>query len=261
MGTTEVTNSQYVSFLNAVAASDPNSLYSASMGTSGGIVRSGVDGEFTYSVSASSALHPVRYVSYWDACRFANWMHNGQPLGSQGIGTTETGAYTLTPAGIAANTVSRNADWRWALPSADEWVKAAYYQPYALGGDYDNYWLYPTSTNQITTSMANYYGNGINTTTPVRTYAPIFFGLYDMGGNVWEFTEATAPSGSPGGARYVRGGSFSLFGSSMLRATFNGTPMPSSSEGDNVGIRLVQVPAPGAMGMLGIALACRRRRR
>src|SRR4051794_12842792 len=43
IATTEVTNAQYVAFLNAVAASDPNSLYDANMSftSRGGIVRSG----------------------------------------------------------------------------------------------------------------------------------------------------------------------------------------------------------------------------
>src|SRR5213595_938486 len=42
IGKTEVTNAQYVAFLNAVAKSDPYELYNTSMGTNfGGIVRSG----------------------------------------------------------------------------------------------------------------------------------------------------------------------------------------------------------------------------
>ena len=67
-------------------------------------------------------------MSFWDACRFANWLQNGQPKGMQGAGTTETGAYTLTAAGINNNTVVRNANWKWAVPSEDEWYKAAFYK-------------------------------------------------------------------------------------------------------------------------------------
>lgn len=46
IGTTPVTNAQYTSFLNAVAASDPHGLWNSSMGSSvhGGISRSGSDG-------------------------------------------------------------------------------------------------------------------------------------------------------------------------------------------------------------------------
>src|SRR3954453_19012233 len=52
IATTEVTNAQYVAFLNAVAAADPSGLYNSQMGSTsrGGITRSGSAGSFTYSV-------------------------------------------------------------------------------------------------------------------------------------------------------------------------------------------------------------------
>ena len=49
--------------------------------------------DYSYSVAADWADRPVNYVSFWDAARFANWLHNGQPTGPQGPGTTEDGAY------------------------------------------------------------------------------------------------------------------------------------------------------------------------
>ncbi len=44
-------------------------------------------------VAADWAEGPVNWVSFWDAARFVNWLHNGQPTGAQGLGTTEDGAY------------------------------------------------------------------------------------------------------------------------------------------------------------------------
>ena len=32
-------------------------------------------------------------MSFYDALRFANWLHHGQPVGPQGPATTEAGAY------------------------------------------------------------------------------------------------------------------------------------------------------------------------
>src|ERR1051326_6443794 len=51
IGKTEITNAQYVEFLNAVAASDPYQLYATDMAGStwGGIVRSGSPGNYVYS--------------------------------------------------------------------------------------------------------------------------------------------------------------------------------------------------------------------
>lgn len=149
----EVTNSQYVAFLNAVAATDANSLYNTGMaGFHGGITRSGAPGSYSYATVSGRENNPVNYVSFWDATRFANWLHNGQPTGAQTNSTTEDGAYSLTPDGIEANTITRNAGWQWAVTSEDEWYKAAFHQPAAFGGDSDDYWLYPTSSNLAPTT-------------------------------------------------------------------------------------------------------------
>jgi formylglycine-generating enzyme required for sulfatase activity len=43
-----------------------------------GIARRGASGSFSYSV-IGSPLHPVTHVSWADAARFANWLHNGHP--------------------------------------------------------------------------------------------------------------------------------------------------------------------------------------
>jgi hypothetical protein len=53
----EVTNAQYVEFLNAKAAADPLLLYSPFMDTNptGGITRSGISGSYTYAVTVRGA--------------------------------------------------------------------------------------------------------------------------------------------------------------------------------------------------------------
>ena len=102
IGTYEVTAGQYCELLNAVAKTDTYGLYSTSMwiGSSGcKIQQSGSSGDYSYSVAPDYASRPVNYVSFWDACRFANWLNNGQG----GAGTTEYGTYTLTAANIANN--------------------------------------------------------------------------------------------------------------------------------------------------------------
>ena len=52
----EVTNARYTEFLNAVAATDTNSLYNTFMASSipGGITRSGSSGSYTYAVKPDS---------------------------------------------------------------------------------------------------------------------------------------------------------------------------------------------------------------
>src|SRR5262245_53107553 len=126
IGTYEVTNAQYVEFLNAKAKSDPLELFNPSMESNlGGIGRSGSDGSYTYTAFLARRNNPVNFVSFYDALRFANWMNNGQ-----GNGDTETGAYTLlggTATPSNGGTVTRNAGAAIGLTSEDEWYKAAYY--------------------------------------------------------------------------------------------------------------------------------------
>jgi formylglycine-generating enzyme required for sulfatase activity len=83
IGKTEVTLAQYTAFLNAVAATDAFGLYNASMETNNsikGIDQSGSSGSFTYSVIGDGA-RPVTFVSWFDAARFCNCLHNGRPTG------------------------------------------------------------------------------------------------------------------------------------------------------------------------------------
>jgi formylglycine-generating enzyme required for sulfatase activity len=263
IGQTEVTNAQYAAFLNAVARTDTFNLYNTNMaGSFGGISRSGSVGSYTYSTFSGRANHPVNFVSFWDATRFANWLHNGQPTGAQNASTTEDGAYTLTSGGISGNAITRNGGWQWAVTSENEWYKAAYFQPASAGGDSDNYWLYTTSSNAPpATAQANILGNGINNTTPVGSYAANSNGTFDMGGNVWEWNEAILS----GSRRVVRGGSFTndIYGggAGSLRADLRGYG-DISYEGLDIGFRVSQIPGPGSVALLAIGgLAAARRRR
>ncbi len=91
----EVTNAQYTEFLNAVDPTGANSLslYDPSMSTNtkGGINLNGTAASGSkYEIKSGRDNNPVVFVSFFDAMRFTNWLHNGQ-----GSGDTETGAYTI----------------------------------------------------------------------------------------------------------------------------------------------------------------------
>jgi len=258
IGTTEVTNAQYAAFLNAVAATDTHNLYNTNMASSGQITRSIGPNPYTYLVVPGRENYPVNFVSFWDSTRFANWLHNGQPTGAQSNSTTEDGAYTLTSGGITNNTVTRNAGWQWALTSEDEWHKAAYHQPASQGGDSDDYWLYPTSSNLAPTTAQANFGNVIGDTVPVGSYAANFYGAFDMGGNVWEWNETILF----GTNRALRGGSFLNPNFNLAADTRHAHQLPTIEFNGLFGFRVSQIPGPSSVALLGIGgLGALRRRR
>jgi formylglycine-generating enzyme len=254
IGEYDVTSSQYTAFLNAVAATDTYGVYNSSMaGTTDGnpgIIQSGSSGSYTYSVAAGRGNYPVTDVTYWDTTRFANWLDNSQPTGAEGAGTTETGTYTLTPTGIANNTVTRNANYTWAVTSENEWYKAAYYTPAGgTGNSNPNYWLYPTQSNTISPTQANYYDPPTNEgtdTTPVGSYPySSYYGTYDQGGDVFQWNESIYY----GSFRGLRGGSFGST-DSTLQSGFYSYDNPTDDYYSYIGFRVSQVPEPASMGLL-----------
>ncbi len=208
---------------------------------------------YRYRVAADYANRPVNYVSFGDSCRFANWLHNGQPGGAQNVGTTEDGAYALN--GATTNQtlegVARKSGWRWAVTSEEEWYKAAYYEA-ATSSYYD----YPTGSNSVPSNdlLTPDGGNNANFSaghytigspyycTPVGAFAlsDSPYGTFDQGGNVWEWNEA----GLGDMFRGQRGGAYNYDGAGYLHASYRTT---SSAEGDSgcVGFRVVEVPVPG----------------
>ncbi len=256
IGKFEVSNAQYAEFLNAVAATDANGLYNASrISGFGGIARSGVSGSFTYLARAGQENWPANYVTFWDALRFANWMHNGEPTGTQDDTTTEDGAYTITAQGVADNSITRNVGARVFIPSFDEWHKAAYYDVSSK-----SYFDYPTRTNAPTAcSMPALTENTANCDDVQQSSTVVGYyrgsaspaGTFDQGGNVWEWTDGLNPA-SPS-LRRSRGGGF-LHGAGNLHTGTWSTTFPEIQVVDR-GFRIASVPAPApALGPFGIAI-------
>jgi formylglycine-generating enzyme required for sulfatase activity len=260
----EVTNTQYAEFLNAVAATDTNALYNTDMGddaTVGGITQSGVSGSFTYNVKAGFEDKPVVFVSFWDALRFANWLHNGQPTGAQDNSTTEDGAYTITAQGIADNSITRNAGATIFLTSEDEWYKAAYYDAVSA-----TYFDYPAGTDTQTACVApaSDTGNSANCNNAVGALTDVGAytlsdspaGTFDQGGNAYEWNETIffyPPSLSFRGGR---GGGWNNDPSELSASLFAET-LPAS-EFQNTGFRVASLPEPStsllvAAGLLAVA--------
>ncbi len=286
IGKYEVTAGQYTEFLNAVAASDPYGLYNPEMdGDREGcqITRNGSSGNYTYDFSGRPAgtpadweNRPVNYISWGDAARFANWVHNGQPTGLQGPTTTEDGSYYLNGAvsHAALSAVTREPGATWVIPSEDEWYKAAYHKNDGITGDYFDY---PTSNNSAPSNSLVDPDPGNNVTIYLTGESTIGspyhrtevgahensespYGTFDQGGNIMEWNEAVILTPIETLGRGLRGGSYEAYGWGGLRNLHAATRYRTHPHFEErvFGFRVALVPEPstiillltGALGLL-----------
>jgi formylglycine-generating enzyme required for sulfatase activity len=270
MGKFEVTAGQYTELLNAVAATDTHDLYDSRMDYDAdpsrngcNIKREGASGSFTYSVAPDWANRPVNYVSWADAARFANWLHNGQPTGAQDLTTTEDGSYFINGIHESADQlledVVREPDATWVIPTDNEWYKAAFHKNDGVTG---NYWNYGTSSDlrpandlidpdpgNHATFHVGVFGDPAGFTigppynrTEVGAHenSSSAYGTFDQAGNMMEFTE-TVPESD---IRRMRDGSWKGDSGLMASSEFDDV-MHSSDRFDFLGFRLANVAVGG----------------
>jgi formylglycine-generating enzyme required for sulfatase activity len=178
---------------------------------------------------------PASLVSLYEAMKYCNYLTSGNV--NNGLYTNNgSGVWSakLTRAQVMAGSVNY-----FALPTEDEWYKAAYY----TGNQSDPWSLYANGTDAVPaqggTTGWNYYNNGYAVGAPNYVWTAGAGGLeqngtYNMMGNVWEWMET-----SPG---VFRGGSYIDY-ADALRSSYRYGSDPAS-EICNVGFRVVAVPEP-----------------
>jgi len=172
IGQLEVTVKQYVGFLNTAdpMGTNEHKLYSSTESSTAWPRF----GQINFSASAGVGRHytvaspewadkPYGFANFLRSARFANSLYNGKVL-SKKASTAGNFKYVTYRVRLSPRTergmydmrnpkTTRKAKLGFVIPSQDEWIKAAYYDPY--GGGTFSYWKYPTNPGEVGKQMTD----------------------------------------------------------------------------------------------------------
>ncbi len=278
---TEITNTQWAEFTNAITP-HLDSIGGWGSDFAPSLTFNFVGGLPVFAARSGEENYPARMGWRW-AARYCNWLHNGKALTADAF---ESGAYDASTFGIEVGEFgfqeytdqsSRSDGARFWIPSEDEWVKAAYYDPNRFGEGQGGYWQFPGMNEdplvvappdqggETNAGGQDYEGPG-EIPFDVGSYqnAASYYGVLDSSGGHQEWSE-TWTSDLFEIARFTLGSSYfedpklveyrDLLGFGLQG---NGAP-----DGSTAGLRLAMiVPTPG-VGMPALvgwfAIAPRRR--
>ncbi len=178
-----------------------------------------------------ASRHPAVNISLHQAAQYCNWLTTGNAI---------QGAYRMDTSGqvVGVDRSFRNADGiLYALPSEDEWYKAAYFSG-------DGYSLYSNGSDSVPLKskigLTGWnYSNALasrNFMGPVQRGAKEQNGTCNMTGAVWEWLE--------GLSGVARGGAYDTDASSLASSSRLSDLDPSTGRKD-IGFRVVAITAVG----------------
>ncbi len=201
---------------------------------------------------------PVTNITWFDAARFVNWLNtsSGSVPAYKFDASGNFQLWQPIDPGYDLNNLFRNRQARYFLPSADEWYKAAYYDPVA-----GHYWDYPTGSNSPPVTV----GSGTMAGTAIYDQAGPAdigaagglspYGTMAQGGNAdeWEESELDLLNDSISNYRGRRGGSWESLSFSLSSSIRNGG-FPSIAL-RSTGLRVVSVVPEPSTSILFMASA------
>lgn len=199
MGRLEVTTAQFAEFFNAAydRAAPLNSPFLHAPSVWGAVATTPINaGGFRWTVPAGSELPPVGGISWRTAAMYCNWLNNNK---SSDASAFLNGAYdvsTFSDLGTGfSDQVTHNARARYWIPTWDEYIKAAHFDPNRSGPGQGGYWVGNYTLTHFAvpgppgTGEANY---GFGSPAILLGSYPgtqSAFGLLDLAGGMSEWTE------------------------------------------------------------------------
>lgn len=269
---TEVTGANWFEFVQAYAPYIGDDFGNLAF-SSGAIIFNGFGpgGVPSYTMNA---VHNDQALAFgWRyAARYANWLHNDKAITQAAFenGAYDTSTFTSNPDGTVNDQLAHNPGARFWIPTQDEWVKAAYYDPNKNGLGVEGYWLHPSG--QDTPLQGGLPGQpgaqtpapvqGPGETPPVASYPDTNqpWGLLDTSGGQAEWTETGF---NEFGGRRLRYGSYTGVGANYVNLDrIDRLTYAFHASGERSGMRLASaVPNPGVWIPMTLAVVCSQRRR
>lgn len=238
-----------------------------------------------WTTTPQTAMIPTGDISWRMAAIYCNWLHNGKATNREAF---LNGAYDVSTFGyqgtVFTDQLTHNADARYWIPTWDEWLKAAHYDPTKQNGDgsLGGWWLYPHRSDVAPVygppgvmvngvlaqanagwDQLNFPGfNPFNVQLGAYPEVTSPWGLLDVAGGTTEWTEEVGyVNGIFPAFRHFDGTAWA-FSPGLDLLNYNGGDFPSLAVYD-LGFRIAtSVPTPGISALgLGLILSLGVRRR
>ena len=206
---------------------------------------------------------PATRVSWFEAAQFVNWLNTSKGK-TPAYKFDDQGDFQLwepTDDGYDPDNRFRNTEAQYFLPSADEWYKAAFYDPVG-----DQYFDFPNGSDTAPLPVAS--GTDANTAIyeqsgpadSILAGGASSFGTVAQAGNIWEWeeTEVDLANDDPLANRGFRG--FAWFSVSNepsgLSSSFRHDIQLSSASVGDLGFRVASISIPEPATVWLAAVGC-----
>ena len=196
----ELTSAQMLEFANTFPQIPVGTWYGGSSGILWDVV-----GPYQLNPDIPNAgMVPVMGMSWRTAAMYCNWLHNGKGNDPNSLlsGAYDVSTFGTNPDGTFTDQLTHSPGAKFWIPTLDEWLKGAHYDPNRYGPGQGGWWLSVNGTDEPLingppgigqTSGAGTYQWGFPGPfyIPLGSYTDVQspWGLWDLSGGVQEWTE------------------------------------------------------------------------